>query len=239
MFYPPLIDECEFPIEVPDAFSLMLRAWELRLSPNPDPANGEVNIVTLPAEVGDGYVAVVWEGEVEISGATPGDGTCQNSHRIFPVTGGTEIKPKNDLPARVAILGIDNVKRPIGPLGRGAYTFSNEPLEGRAVTFILRVLDFTGVTDEVAIEAWPRPGFLLTMIDGPRICGMGDPTNPIPELDFVALAIDKPELICAGSSDASLAFLLDYYVVGDPVQVRVSVDRDEQGCRLRCWGGGI
>ena len=233
----PSLIECPFDITVPGPTGLMLRCWEIRLNNRPDARQGELPKRTLPDGVDAGYVAVVWEGTIDIDGVQYGADSCES--RVANVAAGQVISLADGTErARLAVLGVDDEILPIGPLARGAHPFLDVGDPSQAVTFILRILDFSVVTDPVALEAWGRPGFLLSTIDGPGFGQRKPPGNAqISELDFVLLAPGSPYVIGPGTAGENLAMVLDYYVLGDPADPRQ--DGGVEGCKIRCWGGGI
>ena len=207
------------------------------MNSQPDVRQGELTTLTIPDGIEGGYVAIVWEGTVEIAGEKRSADDCKN--RIANVKSGDVVALADGVErARLAILGVDDDVVPIGQLARGSHPFLDVADASNKVTFILRVLDFSSVTNPLELETWSRPGFLLSTIDGPRL-GNGTQISEaeISELDFVVLIPDLSYAISPGTGDQTLAMILDFYVEGDPAEPRDGGGID--GCKIRCWEGGL
>lgn len=220
----------------------MLRAWEIRLSATPNSGQGELPELRLPVEILGDYVTVIWSGAVTFAGTTRGPDTCTGA--LLPVTavaGGTVIQPDGAEPVRGALLGIDNVRHSIGESRPVTHPFADTAIPQAAVEFLLRAIEFDAATDWERLEPWDRPGFLLSTVDGPRL-GTDPPIRgecTDNELEFVLLPPRAPLNLARGERCAPSAFILDFWVDGDQYNPRlVDVDPD-QGCKIRCWGGGI
>ncbi|MCA9858726.1 MAG: hypothetical protein KC438_03350 [Thermomicrobiales bacterium] len=179
-------------------------------------------------------MAIVWDGEVDVHAATPGPADCTNGDRIAGVTAGTLIELKDGVDAaRVAVLGLDTTNRQVGTLPRGAHPFPNVDDSSRQITFILRHFHLTPEFESIPLEGWPRPGYLLTTIDGPRVEARDSlELAERSELDFVLLPSNEWLKLRRGGDRDETAFLFDYYVTGDPAPSIL------QGCTYRCWGRG-
>jgi hypothetical protein len=216
----------------------MLFAWEIRLHDTPDPEQDELRELRLPDELAGDYVVVIWSGAVTFDGNSRGPDMCIGT--TLPVTAvsdGTVIQPEGEEPVRGTLLGIDNVQHHIGGIRPITHHFEDDAIPQEAVMFLLRSVAFDDSSDWEPLESWDRPGFLLSTVDGPRL-GTDPPDKGIctdNELELVVLPAGELLNLARGEPCAPSAFILDFWVAGDR-----SIAREvEQGCKIRCWGGGM
>ena len=241
-------------LAVPESNGLALKAWELRLPPE-DPKAPQT--FEVPDGLGPGYVALVWKGAASLRYRDSEDftGRAEGAFGIFSLENVAEIRvAESATKVQIAVLGVVRSQGgdpelgldPRGKCGDEFLPMPEIPNGETSLTLVIRQLDFT--TDEPAppfpdSEKWPRPGFLLTTIDGPQSnssCATpkpeqasSDPTKG--ELDLVALPQDAKIEFTAGSDKTfSTAFVLDFYATGDDAPTRDI--GTEPGCYIRCWG---
>ena len=257
--YPyPLTMEAKIEIEAPATSNLEVRAWELHLYPGaPDnPETGEYQMFDVPAQVGRGYFAVVWDGCVTL-------GLRRDGAEPLPIQSGLGLFSLEEIAtigiganatgARVAVIGVlestatpPDLRLPArGTCGNLVIPMPDIPNNGQRLTAILRQLQLTDAQQDPNppnAELWPRPGYLLTTIDGPQagdpcVDGSGaDSPDGDGGLDFVLLATEENATYRVGRDpDNTLAYIIDFYAGGDEVQSR-SPYPTEPGCHIRCWG---
>lgn len=254
--YPyPLTLEASIEIETPAATSLEIRAWELQL-PWTNPDTHEQGTYPVPENLGAGYFAVVWNGTASVGLHRDGEDPVwtEPGFGLFSLDRITEIGlGDGSSSARVAVIGVLDSTSPPPALrlpGRGKCGIDSLPMpevpnEGQALTVILRRLQLSDAEQDPNppnAELWPRPGYVLTTIDGPQA---GDPCldggltgSPDDDggLDLVPLATEENAVYRVGNDPARmLAYIIDFYANGDSVPARDPYNT-EPGCRIRCWG---
>lgn len=229
-----LRDEYIRTLRVPTDANVWLRLWEIALTDESD----ETRTAVIPAEVATDYFATVWEGDVVFEHQT---GQTEND-KIAVVTGGSKIQLQSGPTARVAILGIEHRFRAIPYPRRSGAELPGGGIPNGEATFFLRELEFDEGDDPLPIESWDRPGFLLTTVDGPRLGTELPEPGPCTgnQLDFDTLRPMEDVTLVRGRPCAPLAWILDIWVEGDSYNPRVLVDTSviQNGCKIRCWGGG-
>jgi hypothetical protein len=251
MYEYPLAVEAKIEITVPASSNLELRAWELRLIRDP-PIAGDAPRYDVPADLGPGYVGIIWEG-------TPSLELREDLGAVTAIEGGLGVFFLDQIAAvglaegssetRVAVIGVLDAAAnnpDLGLPGRGKCNIDSQPMPDvpdgtQRMILILRQLQFTekrGAPGFPKLEDWSRPGYFLTTIDGPQA---GDPCDSAEaeesELDLIALPAGVKIPYRPGSPGFPLAFIIDFYAKGDPAKSRNSDDGGPTpGCYIRCWG---
>lgn len=237
----PLFAECTIDLPLPPEDGLTLQAWRLVLSMDDQAA------YSFPNDLGPGFVAIVWSGDVSFSNE---EASCQAGdtvHRIVAVTGETTVSLSSGDSAELAIIGLVGSTEPAfdqGPICRNIGAIPSFGSTGNAlVSVILRVLELDCPEIEVSGQSWDRPAYVLTTERGPR-----------PATVSSGPRIDSSESDCAAGGDlrlvsieafTSLRFLGGRASNDQPAQPRVIVcdyvadggpDQELGGCSWRCKG---
>lgn len=254
MYDYPLMLETKVAMEVAEAQIYQLRAWELILKPGGagDPATGEYETYPVPEHLGPGYLGLVWNGSVhlEIREDGPVTASLESGLGVFFFDQVANIQlPEGVASAQVVVIAVlDSAKTPPDlrlPERGDGNDLSMPDIPLGVITVILRQLRFSphrGDPAPLADERWPRPGYFLSTIDGPRAgeaCGPGASGDAGGELDFIALPMDQNARYClgrVGEGGNPLAYIIDLYAEGDPSPGRSAAGGPEPGCRIRCWG---
>lgn len=235
----PLSSQCSFSFDLSTEGEPRLKAWRLTLSSESD----EKRTYTFPDDVSSGFAAIVWSGKATFE-SSPNIGCVAPSMvQIVPGDTVTLTNEEGNDTADIAIVGVFTSSPSFDDarlISSGKPNFRFGAYEG-SITAIFRILELDQPDETVEAVPWPRPAAVLTTLDGPRpVTG----SSPLPvenddlsnQLQLHGANLNDPLGFENGpekpdGSREQLAVVCDYYVGGDTLI--------EDGCRWRCWGGGL